>query len=660
MAKYILGIDETGSFLLQEGASSFVCGVQITAGELALRKAYQQLYEDFEFPTPVPSACNELLQLSNVQEGEDKSRFHFNRLTSVQVEKCKQRLLPFVENVFVSSGKPALYANNQNWWLIAIVVVIRGFLKHTKFESGSEIEVWIDNRSEKVWGIMDGERPEFTTYHDLLKEQIEKFVKCDVPENCELQIRFKSDTTNFFINLADIVCGLVRKDKKLLADKTTKCSCQTFTENTDPRAYVNSKPMIAMVLILQELSSNVFTHTSLVPELLTKLRREPENYGVVWEMFNDLLKFKIKERNQQSHLVELKRVVEYFRNELLKSPVVLESSKLLDMMVVIVEYYSHIGEADLPISRQQFIEQLCKNEGKGETRILRKWEKLLSFSLREAQCNFNNYSFAQVRDTFEQLYSTQDALIKSLPNEVVGDSNRKDEPITAILGTLAQSYAYSNDLENAIDYLNLSKEYAIRTSSVTASYLCCAYHRMKDWEQAKTAFEQQAGTTLEQYSSQQDFSNLWCLLNYCKLCALDVYLNGQTEYAIPLEAIMGTDQKEYPYPLVRKWAGIALFLKDSERYKVEISQLFDRAITDLLLSENGLAIRTLALPIIQCYALVNNQNPYHTQYGRYLAELKSQSPSFALYVNETAPVLNSIKNDADMWERAMALPFMYS
>ncbi|MBO5704031.1 MAG: DUF3800 domain-containing protein [Bacteroidaceae bacterium] len=660
MAKYILGIDETGSFLLQEGTSSFVCGVQINKSELALRQAYQQLYEDFEFPAPIPSTCNELLQFSSPQGNNNKARFHFNHLTSAQVEKCKQRLLPFVENVFVSSGKPALYANNQNWWLIAIVVVIRGFLKHTQFEPGAEIEVWIDNRDKKVWGVIEEKRPEFITYHNLMKEQIEKFVKCDVPENCKLQIRFKSDTSNFFINLADIVCGLVRKEKKLLANKTTKCSCQTFTENTDPRAYINSKPLIAMVLILQELSSNVFTHTTLIPELLTKLRQEAENYCVVWEMFNDLLKFKIKERNQQSHLVELKRVVEHFRNELLKSPIVLDSSKMLDMMVVIVEYYSHIGEADMPITRQQFIEQLCKNDDKGETRILRKWEKLLSFSLREAQCHFNNYSFTPVRDTFEQLYSTQETLIKSLPNEVAGDSNRKDEPITAILGTLAQSYAYSNDLENAIDYLNLSKDYAISTSSVTASYLCCTYHRMKDWEQAKTAFEQQAGTTLEQYSIQKDFPNLWCLLNYCKLCALDVYLNGQTEYTIPLEAIMRSDQKEYPYPLVRKWAGITLFLMDPERYKSEVSQLFDRAITDLLLPENGLAIRTLALPIIQCYALVNNQNPYHTQYGRYMIEMKSQSPSFTQHVNNKAPVLNSIKNDADMWQRAMALPFIYS
>ena len=57
---------------------------------------------------------------------------------------------------------------------------------------------------------------------------------------------------------------------------------------------------------------------------------------------------------------------------------------------------------------------------------------------------------------------------------------------------------------------------------------------------------------------------------------------------------------------------------------------------------------------------MDNQNPYHARYNTYLNELKAQSSSFAAYVDNKMPILNEVRNDRDIWQRALMLPFYYS
>ena len=657
--KYIIGIDETGAFCLQGKDPSFVCGVLIKGNELELKTSYQHLYEDFGFPAPTPTKCEDLLQDKSLTEG-DKARFHFNKLTPTEREQCKARLLGHVDHLFISSGKPALYANNQNWWLIAIVVVIREFLKHTQFEPNSEIEVWIDCRKDYVWGILESERPEHKDYHNMLKQQIEKLVGKNVREDCKLTIQFRSDTSNFFINLADIICGLVRRDMKFLEEKSTKCSCQSFTESNDPLAYVDKNPLTAFSLIMQEVTNNMLANATQITKILSNLRKDTESYAMAWEMVRELLKFKIGERKSNSHIVSLKPVVEDFKSELAKPSCPLALSKRLEMITLMMEYYSHIGDIDRPFSREQFIHLLKEVSPKGETRIHRKWEKLLSYSLREAQILFNDYNFNEAKGTLDKLYNYQDAIINTLPTEIFGEDAKKDEPTAAILGTLAQAYAYTDELESAIEYFQISKEYAIKTSSTTDSYLCNIYHRMMDIEHCREAFTAQSGMLPEEYAMKGNFSNQWVLLNYCKICALEWQCNKHSQLPLPIDYIQTCQLKEYPFPLILKWAAVTLFLQDPQHHRSTIEQLLNRALTELLNGFNGFTIQVLALPIIQCYALVNNQNPYHAQYGRILRDLTTKSDCFADYINQKIPLLNSIKNDADIWQRAIALPFIYS
>lgn len=144
MAKYVLAIDESGEFAIKS-EGSFACGVVVEANELTLKQAYQKVYQEFGFPEPVPNTIKELLQTN--ENIKDKARFHFNKLNESQIEICKNNLLGFAKKVYVSKDKPTMFANNQNWWLIAVVVVIERFLNDYPFESGRMLKFcWITER----------------------------------------------------------------------------------------------------------------------------------------------------------------------------------------------------------------------------------------------------------------------------------------------------------------------------------------------------------------------------------------------------------------------------------------------------------------------------------------------------------------------------------
>ena len=50
----------------------------------------------------------------------------------------------------------------------------------------------------------------------------------------------------------------------------------------------------------------------------------------------------------------------------------------------------------------------------------------------------------------------------------------------------------------------------------------------------------------------------------------------------------------------------------------------------------------------------------NAKYAEILRVLKEESASFVNFLQGKEPRLESVKNEADMWERAMMLPFIYS
>lgn len=660
MAKYVLAIDEFGKFAIGT-KNSFACGVVVEANELTLKQAYQKVYKEFGFPEPVPNSTNELLQTK--EDINDKARFHFNRLTDSQLEICKNNLLGFAKKVYVSKDKPTMFANNQSWWLIAVVVVIERFLNDYPFEEGSEVEVWLDCRSDKVWGVLqeDVEELDFASYHNTLKQQIERRVQnYAANKGVTLKIYFKSDTSSFYINLADLVCGFVRTDRAAIGAEIVETSCRMFTEKVDVVKMANQYPLSALNCIFQEVLNEIYLNIHQANDIIRKLRQDREEYVMAWDSFNEFVKLKIESRSTASSLVKAKQLIDCFLEEFSNTKgQCLKGEQRLEMVTRFVEYYSHIGEVNVPIDDAMFDDLLKSVDSNSETRALRRWEKKVSFVLRQSQIYFNGYNFEGFRQTIEQCYSQHERIINSIEVLKNEQGKVKDEPTVALLGTLAQTYAYIGDIDQAEEYFILSKEYAIKSNAITDSYLFCLHHCKGDIEACRTDFEAVSKKTPERYAEDKKFEDLWTLLLYCKLRALELHTNGKTALpCIDLKSLSSYNS-EYPFPLIMKWEAIALWIENATANKPIVEKYFSDAINNLLSEDNGFAIKTLALPIVQCYGLVNNRNEYHARYNQIVEQLQKQSQSFASYV-KSSDVLQSITNKEDLWQRALSLPFIYS
>lgn len=660
MAKYVLAIDEFGKFEIGT-KNSFACGVVVEANELTLKQAYQKVYKEFGFPEPVPNSTNELLQTK--EDINDKGRFHFNKLTDSQLEICKNNLLGFAKKVYVSKDNPTMFANNQSWWLIAVVVVIERFLNDYPFEEGSEVEVWLDCRRDNVWGVLqeDVKRLGFASYHNTLKQQIERRVQnYAANKGVTLKIRFKSDTSSFYINLADLVCGFVRKDRAAIGAEIVETSCRMFTEKVDVVKMANQYPLSALNCIFQEVLNEIYLNIPQANNIIRHLRQDRDEYVMAWDSFNEFVKLKIESRSTASSLVKAKQLIDCFLEEFSNTKgQCLKGEQRLEMVTRFVEYYSHIGEVNVPIDDAMFDDLLKSVDSNSETRALRRWEKKVSFVLRQSQIYFNGYNFEGFRQTIEQCYSQHERIINSI--EVLKDEQGKvkDEPTVALLGTLAQTYAYIGDIDQAEEYFILSKEYAIKSNAITDSYLFCLHHCKGDIEACRTDFEAVSKKTPERYAEDKKFEDLWTLLLYCKLRALELHTNGKTALpCIDLKSLSSYNS-EYPFPLIMKWEAIALWIENATANKPIVEKYFSDAINNLLSEDNGFAIKTLALPIVQCYGLVNNRNEYHARYNQIVEQLQRQSQSFASYV-KSSDVLQSITNKEDLWQRALSLPFIYS
>ncbi|HLV40455.1 DUF3800 domain-containing protein [Xanthomarina sp.] len=645
---HILAIDETGSFEMAKDDKSFVCATYIESSKDELINSYKEAYYEMHKNTST-IIYKEIDYIKN-------NDFHFSGLDDSKVRICEKHLLKHVSKVYKSKGQPLLFANNQSWWLTAVAHVISNFLKEEFIKKGESVSIYIDNRNEKVLGLLADtklSKTEFEDYHNILIAQIKKLLSYYVKlKDIKLEIIFLSDTSCFFINLADIVCGFVRKHPDYLENekdiKVKEFHCSQFMSGKDPSGYIATNPQVALSLIFQELMNDSFKNDSYLKQILAKLFKAEEGKQFAIQYFYNLLKLKIQERK---NLIKLKPLVDMY-----KELISFDSSNI-NSILLILEYYTHIGAIKSPYSNDLILNLLKDQENTLETRFLRKWEHYISYSLKEAQILFNAYTFENVIEHFENIYDKQNALLEVLEEFNPG---KKDEPSVAILGTLAQAYAYGGECDKAIEHFALSKDYIIKSSSRTASYLFTIYHRQKNIPKAREQFLKITKLEPESYFENNNFNNIWEILAYCKLRALELYCNATSLLKpIDLEAL-NLEKSEYPFPLIEKWEAIALWLEDKTANQKTIEKLFDHAISNLLKSENKFTIKSLALPLIQCYALVNNQNRFHSTYNTWLRTLKEESNSFEKYVDNKAPLLNRIKNDEDIWTRATLLPFIYS
>jgi hypothetical protein len=639
MAIYHFAIDETGSFGLDKEDKSFVCGILISKDEKILRERYKDAFKKCGFGD---TAANDTAGLL------DGEKFHFSGMSKEHKAVCREVLLPLVDKVFVSAGKPLLRANNQDFWLRAAVSVIQKlFVEHT-FQKGDRLNIVIDHRADRVWGLSD-KKMDFNEYHNMIKRQIDSFIEpYRTKFGMEVLSKFIGDTRSFFVNLADIVCGFARTEPAI--DKI-ECRCENVVSGDNPSSIMDKNPIGALSVIFTEILVGKSENIKFLSYIIKNAKSE--NYIRIWDLFYNFLQYCVDNRyGSQNTNSEIKEAVDIFCGNFKNNSGKIPVDKRLEIIKPLMAYYSHRGEIGAPVTRDDFIKLLSESTGKIDGRVTRKWERYVSFRLREAQFQYNAYNFTDTVTEWEEIWAKQEKIIKvGFPFDA-----QKDEHTAAIISTLAQSYAYNNRIEKAITLLELSADYTIKTSAQTYSYLLTLYFIKQDIENARKYFELQTGKKTEDFIISKD-GNVWNLLSYSKIRALELNKNKRTD--LPEITITDNDRKRpYPWPLVLKWSATAKYFENPTENKPVVSDYLSNAVRNLL--DDGFTMKTLALPLIQMYALVDNSNQYHAKYPFLITDLKKQSPHFADFVENRAPLLNQIKNDADIWERATALPFNYS
>ncbi len=752
MAHYILAIDETGNFLLGKPAANyqtktFVCGVCLKdVNKQTIEEKFGELRQRIsDFKNMYPEEYQK----------ERKKEFHYKEMTNRERAFCRGFFSPLVTKIIKSEGSPAIYANNQNWWLSALIAVVDGFFRNTSFNSDDTVEIiiefrdenylgipknfnlsydakfwkelqsflrdckikrrevnklltlrwietlnittlkqqlydfiqeqeekvtsekikdWMDSRYEVVKETTNGGKGKkmprkldsFMSYHEIVKQQIIDHVSiyCSNYGMVNPTVSFRND---LYTSLADIECGLVLNDKED-KEKIESYSCVDNYAIEDPVRLLETAPLQSLIFLLREFEEERYDNYKLVnkifPKLLENAEADKSAYLYAWDCFYDFLKNQINYRQIKGTLVKLKNCVDAFSQEFrnfistdLKS--IRESD--IDLLILFTEYYSHIGSIEIPFSEEESSKVLWKDR-----RILHRWENLYRYNLRKSQLHFNSYNFDEDIEIFTNMYNVQKSLINALPPlEKPSDKPQKpsDSHIVTIINTIAQANAFQGNVERAIELFKSSLAYG--DSAQTHSYIQTCYHKQKNLCESIKEFEEQIkrrekNPTAKDYYNGKDYSNVWELLSYVKLRALDLYLNKTSELkGIDIESVEKYAGNEYPFPLIKKWEAVALYLEDQDTNKEKVKRLLSSAIDDLLSVGNEFAITTLAITVFHCLALVDCSTELCDRYVEYINTLRGQSQYFDDFLDRNKDLLD-LNNNLDLWDRALLLPFNYS
>lgn len=705
-----MGIDESGKFhfdIVKNKELTFVGGVLVSKNEdNAVLKLYQDCYELLH-PHPQSKAQSESkLREPKLLLGGD--RFHYEKLKNTSDgKKVINKIREFLngdKKIFKSVGVPLLWANGQDYWQTSVMAVISGLFTNHSFQSGDVVNIFIDHRDDRFWGLtpedpmnkwfhkneIDG--PDFkefkrngtelfSKYHQIIKRQFQKIVKqYEENYNIKVNIDFKGNTS-FYTNLADIACGWIRyneqKEKCNRENelKFIKCPCENIVGAENPDLLVDNHPIAALGIVLRR--AMVGKLNSDAQEVVSKAFKitasDKSEYSRLWDVFHNFLQYQIDNRSKNENTIaKLNNIVGEFRNEFKTNSGNIAFDKQLEYIKSFMKYYSHAGEVvtEIPIEENEFVLMLDQADGSvDEGRTVRKWDSYVSHNLRAVQFHFNSYNFTdKILEHWEKILKKQTAMLNTLNDDPMFNSE-KDEHTAAIHGTLGQYCAFREEIEDARKHFEESLKYAVKESSKTQtySYLFTLSFIEKDLEKLYKYFEEQTGIEPKNFKGTPTAAISWNLVSYAKLRALELYKNNSTE----LPEINGRDG-EYPWPLVYKWNAVARLLKNQNDRDAEV--YLSTAINNLLNNETRFTVKTLALPIMQIQALALCAEPakaklYALKYEMRVGELRKESQDFAQYIDEKAPLLKSINTAAinddksrrdELWNRAAALPFNYS
>lgn len=638
MATYTFGIDETGVFdIMNPNDNSFVCGVLTIAKEEELKQAYRNLYVQCGFGNQqqIPNEKRQLLM-----------PFHYNQLSINQKQICQQALLPFAKQVYYSKGKPLIVANNQHYWLSAFQTVIFELFKQNKFNQGDKIIIEFDARNTKYVGIND--LPLVNDYNQkIIAEAIGKTLK-PYQKKYIIEVKPRNDDNSFFVNFADIICGLVKYDKRLFEPTTLfSCNTQNFSVNQSPVKLIKNNPRNALLIILEEIDRQKFGNISLLSDCLNELRKDKKEYDSVWAYIVQFLRRSIDLRNTSpSVLKKLADLKAELEGEFTNSRELLSQSRQFEILYAFILFDTHSGA--ISSNYKDLLFDVINQNTKDKIRITDKWSDYIRISLANAQLQFNAYNFNDALTDFEKVYSIQEAFLKNdFPFSV-----EKDDTMATITGTLGQAYAFNQQLDDALFYFQLSEQYVSHKPFLTMSFFSSIYHRKGDLENLLVYFEKQSSFKAVEYLKSED-KNYYNILAYTRLRALSIHQKSDLNLAeIPLD--LEIISSEYPIPLILKWKAFCVFETNKEQAK----NLLEKGIKQLL-SSSKFTIKSLAIPLIQMLYTLSDNHKYCREYDGLLGRLKDESPYFKEYCDSN-DAINRLNNNLTLWDRALLLPFYYA
>jgi hypothetical protein len=214
MAKYYLGIDETGNFNILQPEGSFVCGVLTKISQSELDALYLKTYKIIKRQNVTEIAA----VLPKVHWTEFQKNHDVN-----QQKSWTKALIPKIDKLFRSEGKPTIAPNEQAYWVGSVAVVIVEAI--SGLSSQDELYIFIDGRAKTCWDMTAP--ADWATYHREIKKQLDEYVKKHTPSyRCRYIIAFQNDNVNSFVNFADICAGILKSPeyRTKVADKVIICS----------------------------------------------------------------------------------------------------------------------------------------------------------------------------------------------------------------------------------------------------------------------------------------------------------------------------------------------------------------------------------------------------------------------------------------------------
>lgn len=646
MATWYIGIDESGSFNHLDAADkSFVCAVVTQKSHEEILNVFKNVCRKFKLCRVTDDTPEHeiIKKFHGCKQGENRARI-LNEL----LEK-KNELFP---RVVICQGMPSVTVNPQQWWMSAIMGTIDGLFSGKNgeypclFNEKDELKFSIANRDAKCLGLIGGHLSErdWKRYNGLLKSNIEKELK-RIYRHYKISVDICSAEYKAFPALSDQVATMVRcgmfKDYESVKPKNL-----SLGNGHDIDACMDNKDWLGAAEILL---SNVFDEDYEGVEKLGIILQNAD--AKVWELVLKSVETTLSNRGEDGNAINhVGQIMPFLKENREK---ISDPSLLLRFFKA---YGSYVGNAGL--TEEAFFSEMArfrKTQSLPFKSRYDKWGFYVEMKVCESDVRYNAYNFEvpglnALNDVQEQINAVK------YPFDVC--ENREDEIISKIQGMLGQQAAFLGQLDKAIEHFE--KDYSCSINdyyrAMVASFLTVAYHRKKDFKNAKKWLDTEDGL-------KGNKKDQWLVLDKLRVGALALELDEKWEDEGLLEDVHSWhNDGDYPWPLLLKWKAF-----------IECKKGLDKAKTSLetsrkkLVSSQGFTIRTLALSVIAMLVVIAKEEgdaaeleKRQNEYEALLKECTEQVHSFKKYVEEHPEFSKAKTGDLTLWEAATLLPFNYS